>query len=491
KNLYRSSGSSIFSQNRSSKCDKTCFRLVCSSSCNAITTWSGLGDAEMSLICLSDFEAYARDHLPKATWEYYAAGADDCCTRDDNLLAFKRIRLRPRMLRDVSVTDTKTTILGTEVSCPIGIAPTAFHCLAWPDGEMSTARAAEDLNLCYVASTYSTCSVEEIVAAAPEGLRWFQLYVYRDRKLSEGLVHRAEALGFKALVLTVDVPYTGKRRSDIRNNFRLPPHLKVKNFEGVFESAAPDTEHGSYSAGERSNVSRRCLLLLRTDAGQPDTKDQCGPDNYGVPPNTLDPSISWKDIYWLRNLTRLPIIIKGILTKEDAELAVEHGVQGIIVSNHGGRQLDGELATVLKLMNITVSVTFLRLSKPFSQIDALSEIVEAVQGRIEVYIDGGIRTGSDVLKALALGAKCVFIGRPIVWGLAYKVCVDSLSNIEICTRFIDHWTRLPQRFRDQPKPRSVLQTLDGGANRCAGAGKKETPPPSNNRGSSVNCELEL
>ncbi|XP_066455334.1 2-Hydroxyacid oxidase 2 isoform X3 [Eleutherodactylus coqui] len=327
---------------------------------------SGQGDAEMSLICLSDFEAYAKDHLPKATWEYYAAGADDCCTRDDNLLAFKRIRLRPRMLRDVSVTDTKTTVLGTEISCPIGIAPTAFHCLAWPDGEMSTARAAETLNLCYVASTYSTCSVEEIVTAAPDGFRWFQLYVYRDRKLSEQLVHRVEALGFKALVLTVDVPYTGKRRSDIRNNFRLPPHLKVKNFEGVFE------EH-------------------------------CGPDNYGVPANTLDPSISWKDIYWLRSLTRLPIIIKGILTKEDAELAVEHGVQGIIVSNHGGRQLDGELATDL-----------------CPQIDALSEIVDAVQGRIEVYIDGGIRTGSDVLKALALGAKCVFIGRPIVWGLAYK-----------------------------------------------------------------------
>ncbi|KAM4796461.1 2-Hydroxyacid oxidase 2 [Rhinophrynus dorsalis] len=322
---------------------------------------SGQGDAEMSLICLSDFEAYAKDHLPKATWEYYAAGADDCCTRDDNLLAFKRIRLRPRMLRDVSATDTRTTVLGTEISCPIGIAPTAFHCLAWPDGEMSTARAAETLNLCYVASTYATCSVEEIVAAAPDGFRWFQLYVYRDRKLSEQLVRRVEALGFKALVLTVDVPYTGKRRSDIRNNFRLPPHLKVKNFEGVFE-------------------------------------EQSSADNYGVPVNTLDPSVSWKDISWLRSLTQLPIIIKGILTKEDAELAVEHGVQGIIVSNHGGRQLDGELATI----------------------DALSEIVDAVQGRIEVYIDGGIRTGSDVLKALALGAKCVFIGRPIVWGLAYK-----------------------------------------------------------------------
>ncbi|XP_071995176.1 2-Hydroxyacid oxidase 2-like isoform X2 [Engystomops pustulosus] len=321
----------------------------------------GPGDADMSLICLSDFEAYAKEHLPKATWEYYAAGADDCYTRDDNLQAFTRIRLRPRMLRDVSMTDTRTTILGTEISAPIGIAPTAFHCLAWPDGEMSTARAAEAVNVCYVSSTYSTCSVEEIVGAAPDGFRWFQLYIYRDRKLSERLVRRVEALGYKALVLTVDVPYTGKRRSDVRNNFRLPPHLKVKNFEGIFE-------------------------------------DQCGPDNYGVPANTLDPSISWKDVHWLRSLTRLPIIVKGILTKEDAELAVEHGVQGIIVSNHGGRQLDGELATI----------------------DALSEIVETVHGRVEVYVDGGIRTGSDVLKALALGAKCVFIGRPVVWGLAYK-----------------------------------------------------------------------
>ncbi|MED6265302.1 Hydroxyacid oxidase 2, partial [Characodon lateralis] len=220
----------------------------------------------------------------------------------------------------------------------------------------------EALNTCYITSTYSTCSVEEIVAAAPNGYRWFQLYMYRDRKLSEQLVHRVEALGYKALVFTVDVPYTGKRRNDIRNQFRLPPHLKVKNFEGVFQ--------------QETSV----------------------PEEYGIPANTLDPSISWKDIYWLQSITHLPIIVKGILTKEDAELAVEHGVQGIIVSNHGGRQLDGGPASI----------------------DALVEIVDVVAGRIEIYVDGGIRTGSDVLKALALGAKCVFIGRPAVWGLAYK-----------------------------------------------------------------------
>ncbi|TRY59101.1 hypothetical protein DNTS_013230 [Danionella cerebrum] len=301
----------------------------------------------MTMVCLTDFEKYAKQHLSKSTWDYYEAGADECATRDDNLEAYKRIRLRPRILRDVSVCDTRTTLLGTEISFPVGIAPTAFHCLAWHEGELATARATEALNSCYIASTYATCSVEEIAAAAPNGYRWFQLYLYRDRKLSEQIIRRVEVLGYKALVLTVDVPYTGKRRNDIRNQFKLPPHLKVKNFEGMFQE-----------------------------------QTMCHQD-YGIPPNTLDPSISWKDICWLQSLTRMPIIIKGILTKEDAELAVEHGVHGIII-------------------------------------DCLCEIVDTVQGRVEVYMDGGVRTGSDVLKAVALGAKCVFIGRPAIWGLAYK-----------------------------------------------------------------------
>ncbi|NWI86031.1 HAOX2 oxidase, partial [Pitta sordida] len=307
----------------------------------------------MAMVCLSDFEAYAKKYLPKIAWDYFAAGADDCNTRDENILAYKRIRFRPRMLRDVSMMDIRTKILGTEISFPVGIAPTGFHQLAWPDGEKSTARAAKAMNTCYIASTYSTCTLEEISTAAPGGFRWFQLYIHRNRAASQQLVQRAEALGFQGLVLTTDVPYTGKRRDDIRNGFRLPPHMKVKNLERDFEV---------------------CKMSL------------------------LDPSVTWNDIYWLRSLTHLPIIIKGILTKEDAELAVRHGVQGIIVSNHGGRQLDEGPATV----------------------DALIEVVEGVQGRAEVYLDGGIRKGSDVLKALALGAKCVFIGRPALWGLTYK-----------------------------------------------------------------------
>ncbi|KAF1598955.1 UNVERIFIED_CONTAM: Hydroxyacid oxidase 2, partial [Eudyptes pachyrhynchus] len=307
----------------------------------------------MAMVCLSDFEAYAKKYLPKIAWDFFAAGADDCSTRDENILAYKRIHFRPRMLRDVSVMDIRTKLLGTEISFPVGIAPTGFHQLAWPDGEKSTARAAKAMNTCYIASTYSTCTLEEISAAAPGGLRWFQLYIHRNRAVSQQLVQRAEALGFQGLVLTADLPYTGKRRDDVRNGFRLPPHMTLKNLEGAFEV---------------------CKMSL------------------------LDPSVTWNDIYWLRSLTHLPIIIKGILTKEDAELAVRHGVQGIIVSNHGGRQLDGGPATI----------------------DALVEVVEAVQGRVEVYLDGGIRKGSDVLKALALGAKCVFIGRPALWGLAYK-----------------------------------------------------------------------
>ncbi|XP_068185143.1 2-Hydroxyacid oxidase 2-like [Antennarius striatus] len=317
----------------------------------------------MAMVCLTDFEKYAKEHLSKDAWDYYSTGAEECCTRDDNLLAYKRIRLRPRVLQDVSESDTRTTVQGTEISFPVGISPTAYHGLAWHEGEMATGRAAEALNTCYITSTYSNCSVEEIVAAAPDGFRWFQTHIFQFRDVSEKFVQRVEALGYKALVLTVDMPYFGKRRDSTFNYTNLPPHLRSKNFDGMLpkpETTVPGKHVTSYRA--------------------------------------IDPSITWKEVHWLQSITSLPIIIKGILTKEDAELAVEHGVQGIIVSNHGGRQLDGTLATI----------------------DALTEIVDAVKGRIEVYLDGGIRTGSDVLKALALGAKCVFIGRPVLWGLAYK-----------------------------------------------------------------------
>ncbi|XP_074226388.1 2-Hydroxyacid oxidase 2 isoform X2 [Camelus bactrianus] len=284
----------------------------------------------MPLLCLADFQAHAREQLSKSTWDYIEGGADDGFTRDDNIAAFKKIRLRPRYLKDVSKVDLQTTIQGEQISVPICIAPTGFHCLAWPDGEMSTARAARAAGVCYITSTYASCSLEDIVAAAPEGLRWYQLYVQPNRQLNKQLIQKVESLGFKALVITVDVPKIGNRRYNVTD---LKKSLLLKNL------------------------------------GSPE-----------------------------KSLTRLPIILKGILTKEDAELAVKHNVQGIIVSNHGGRQLDDVPASI----------------------DALMEVVAAVKGKIEVYVDGGVRTGNDVLKALALGAKCIFLGRPILWGLAYK-----------------------------------------------------------------------
>ncbi|XP_054986463.1 2-Hydroxyacid oxidase 2 isoform X2 [Sorex araneus] len=240
----------------------------------------------MSLVCLTDFQALAQERLSKPSWDYIDGGAGEGITRDDNIAAFKKIRLRPRYLKDVSKVDIRTTIQGQEVSAPICISPTGFHCLAWPDGEMSTARAAQAADVCYITSTYASCTLEDIVTSAPRGLRWFQLYVLPDRQLNKQLIRRVESLGFKALVITVDVPIAGNRRHDIRNQLDLKSNLLLKN---------------------------------------------------------------------------------------------------------------------------------LRFSK---EIDALPEVVAAVKGRVEVYMDGGIRSGNDVLKALALGAKCVFVGRPILWGLA-------------------------------------------------------------------------
>lgn len=312
----------------------------------------------MPLVCLTDFQASARERLSKISWDFIEGGAGDGITKDDNVAAFKKIYLRPRFLKDVLEVDTRTTIQGREVSAPICIAPTGFHGLAWPDGEMSTARAAQEAKVCYVTSTFATCSLEDIVTTAPRGLRWFQLYVQRDRQLNQQMIQRVEGLGFQGLVITVDVPVTANRRHDLRNQLDLTSNLLLKDL------------------GPRKERNPMPVLQM----------------------SPIDSSFSWSDLPWIQSVTQLPIILKGILTREDAELAVKHNVKGIIVSNHGGRQLDGVLPSI----------------------EALTEVVAAVKGKLEVYMDGGIRSGTDVLKALALGAKCVFLGRPILWGLACK-----------------------------------------------------------------------
>ncbi|GIY64755.1 hydroxyacid oxidase 1 [Caerostris darwini] len=317
-------------------------------------------------IVVEDFEKYALNNLPKSVADYYKSGADEEQTLKENIEAFKRYRLKPRFLRDVSKRSLRTSILGHTVSFPVCIAPSAMHRMAHPDGEIATVKGAAAEGVAMVLSTLSTTSLEDVAKAAPESIRWFQLYIYSDREVTKKLVARAEDAGYLALVLTVDAPVFGHRLADSRNRFTLPPHLKLGNFS---------TDLKSPVKGESDN----------------------GSDLNKYVNELFDPSISWKDVHWLKQLTTLPIILKGILTAEDAVLATQNGVAGIIVSNHGARQLDGVPSTI----------------------EVLPEIVKAVNGRCEVYLDGGIRKGTDVLKALALGAKAVFIGRPILWGLAY------------------------------------------------------------------------
>ncbi len=312
---------------------------------------------------LLDLEELAKRKLPKATFDYIAGGAEDEITLRKNRDAYARWNLRPRVLIDVSRRDTSTTVLGTRVSMPILVAPTALQGLAHPDAEVATSRGTAAAGTVMVASTLSTRTLEDIAAAAP-GTRWFQLYVYRNRKLTENLVSRAAKAGYRAIVLTVDTPILGRRERDETNQFTPPDGLGFPNVRAAGLDTIPPAEGGSALARYAADL--------------------------------LDPGVTWKDVDWLKSVSPLPVITKGILTAEDAALAVEHEVDGIGVSNHGGRQLDGSPATL----------------------DALPEVVEAVKGRAEVYVDGGVRRGTDVLKALALGARAVLVGRPVVWGLA-------------------------------------------------------------------------
>jgi 4-hydroxymandelate oxidase len=312
---------------------------------------------------LHELEDLARSRLPQLAWDYYASGADDehCLARTK--AAWARIALHYRVLVDVSARSPATTVLGAPIRMPIGIAPTAFHKLAHPDGELATVRAAGDAGTVFVLSTLSNTAIEEVTAAAT-GPVWFQLYVYRDRAATEALVRRVEAAGARALVLTVDAPLLGRRERDVRNGFALPPGLGVENMFAAGRSAVPA------ASGESG--------LAAYFASQ------------------LDPALTWDAVEWLRSVTRLPVLVKGIVRPDDAVRAVERGAAGVVVSNHGGRQLDASPATI----------------------DVLPRIADAVAGRAEVYLDGGVRRGADVVKAIALGARCVFVGRPALWGLA-------------------------------------------------------------------------
>ncbi|XWS16133.1 hypothetical protein CRYUN_Cryun34aG0059300 [Craigia yunnanensis] len=310
---------------------------------------------------VNEFRELARQALPKMYYDFYAGGAEDQYTLKENEEAFGRIIIQPRILRDVSSIDLSTTVLGYNISMPVMIAPTSMHKLANPAGEIATARAASTCKTIMVLSMASTFTLEE-VAACCSAVRFFQLYVYKRRDISAKLVQRAENNGYKAIVLTADCPRIGRREADLKNKL-IVPH--PKNLEGLLSTKFV-SDGGS---GLEALVN-----------------------------GTLDASLCWEDITWLKSTTNLPILIKGVLTHEDARKALEVGVSGIIVSNHGGRQLDYSPA------NISV----------------LEEVVHAVGGKVPVFLDGGVRRGTDIFKAMALGASAVLVGRPVIYGLAAK-----------------------------------------------------------------------
>jgi len=308
-------------------------------------------------VCVADFERLAGERLEAGAFGYFAGGSGDELALAGNVEAWRALRLRPRVLVDVAEVSTATTVLGTPVSMPLLVAPTAIQRLAHPDGEPGMARAAAAAGTIMCLSTLATAGPAEVAAAAPGAPRWFQLYVFRDRGVTRSFVEQAVDAGFGAMVLTVDAPRLGRRERDFRTGFRVPAEIVVPSMAalGGWEGATP-------------------LELL----------------------GAIDPSLTWGDLEELRALSPLPLVLKGIQTAEDAALACEHGVDAIVVSNHGGRQLDAVAPTA----------------------ELLPDVVEAVAGRLEVYVDGGIRRGSDVVKALALGARAALAGRAPLWGLA-------------------------------------------------------------------------
>jgi isopentenyl diphosphate isomerase/L-lactate dehydrogenase-like FMN-dependent dehydrogenase len=341
------------------------------------------------LVNVGDYERLAEQRLDPGTFGYFAGGAGDEWTLHENVAAFNRWVLRPRVLVDVGSVTTATTVLGRHISMPILVAPTAFQRLAHPEGEAATARAAAAAGTVFCLSTLSSLTPAELTAAAPNGTNWFQLYWSRDRGFTAELVAAAAAAGFSAILLTVDLPAAGRRERDIRAAFELPVDLPVPNL-------AEDLGRGDFHAALGAVV---------------------------------DPTITWDDLEWLASLSELPLVVKGIQTAEDAALACRQGVAGVVVSNHGGRQLDGVSASL----------------------DVLPEVVEACHGEVTVLFDGGVRRGTDIVKALALGARAVLVGRAAVWGLA----VDGEEGVRRVLELLRSEVELALTLLGCPTPEAV------------------------------------
>ena len=318
---------------------------------------------------IADLEALAADRLEPGTHGYFAGGAGGERTLRRNVEAFQGWELWPRVLVDVSEVSTAIELLGAELGLPVLIAPIAFQKLAHPDGEVAMARAAEAAGTVMCLSTIATCGPTE-VGAGCAGRKWMQLYAFRDRGITRALLDEAVEAGFEAVLLTVDAPYAGKRERDFRTGFEVPSEL-----------TAPAVKQASGG------------------------RDLTVAEVFGL----VDPALDWEDLAELADASELPVLVKGLVRADDAELAIEHGAAGVVVSNHGGRQLDGAPAAI----------------------DALPEVVDAVGGRIPVLMDGGIRRGADIAVALALGADAVLAGRACLWGLAWDGQAGAERALEI------------------------------------------------------------
>jgi 4-hydroxymandelate oxidase len=359
---------------------------------------------------LFDYAKLAPEHMSAIGWEYISGGAADELTLRWNRESYDRIRLRPRILVDVSELDLRVKLFGRELPFPILLAPTAYHKLAHAEGEIATARGAGAAGATFVVSTSATASLEDIAQVATRPL-WFQLYVQRDRDFTRELVRRTEAAGCEALVVTVDSPVLGARYRETRTKFALPPGVERANLIGLKTA----------TGGQRPSESTIYSALL-------------------------DPKLTWKEIEWLRALTKLPLVLKGILNPDDAARGVDLGASGIIVSNHGGRNLDTLPATI----------------------DALPGVAARVGGRVPVLVDGGIRRGTDVLKAIAFGASAVLIGRPYMYGLAVGGADGVTRVVNILRREFEMAMALTGRTSIAQIDESVIWQA---------AGNRETAPP--------------
>jgi 4-hydroxymandelate oxidase len=345
----------------------------------------------MELLRLDEFETAVRSRLPADVWDYIQGGSGAEATVAANRAAFDRLVLRPRVLVDVAECDLATTVLGCDLAFPVAVAPMAFQRLAHPEGEVPVAAAAHAAGTVFIASTFASAEFEQIAAAA-HGDWWLQVYWLRQRDMLRTVLRRAAAAGCRALMLTVDAPRISRRLRDLRNGFALPAGVNAVNVP-----SSVMVEVHEHSAGSSA---------LRRHAN-----------------SELDPAITWADLAWLREVTALPIALKGIVTAEDAALAVSHGIDAIVVSNHGGRQLDGAIASL----------------------DALPEVVAAVAGRIPVLVDGGVRSGTDAFKAIALGAAAVLVGRPVLWGLAHGGAAGVGSVLALLREELDEAMTLAGR----------------------------------------------